>query len=646
MTEIRLLEQATIDKIAAGEVVERPGSIVKELCENSVDAGAGAITIEIRDGGLSLIRVTDNGEGIAPDQIRTAFLRHATSKITKVDDLTTIRSFGFRGEALSSIAAVSHVELITKTHENLTGIRYRVDGGIETLYEEIGAPDGSTFLVRDLFYNTPARKKFLKSAQTEAGYISDFVSRLALSNPQISIRFIVNGTTRLTTSGSGSQKDVIYSVFGRDITTNLIEADRTSEETGMTLKGWIGKPQISRGNRTNEIFYVNGRLIYNSIMSRAVEEGYETFLMQHKFPFVILNLELPGSQVDVNVHPAKAQVRFSDGPAVFDFIKNTVKELLTHRELIIDTTFGTVKEEEAQKKEALKRAKEAEARVSTPEPFEKLRREHLAQNESGSAAHPSPYARQYPGADCQRADSAERIRRSNEFLKEVSQLSLFDSQLRENVRYDAQPETDRGSQEKFLTREHRQEHRLIGQLFDTYWVIEFRDHMYIIDQHAAHEKVMFERLMEKYNSKQATSQMISPSILLSLTLAEENLLQSSLELFREIGFEIEHFGGHDYAISAVPQDLFGLTEREYFMELLDSLGEDTGKQSVETLTARVAAMACKAAVKGNTALSVHEADALITELLELDNPYNCPHGRPTILSMSRTEIEKKFHRIV
>ena len=686
MARIHLLDQAVIDKIAAGEVVERPGSIVKELCENAIDAGASALTVEIRDGGVSLIRVTDNGEGIAPDQIRTAFLRHATSKITEVEDLTTIRSFGFRGEALSSISAVSRVELITKTRENLTGIRYKVDGGAEILYEEIGAPEGSTFLVRDLFYNTPARKKFLKSAQTEAGYISDFVSRLALSHPEISVKFMVNGTTKLSTSGSGSQKDVIYSVFGRDITANLIEIERTDEAQEMTLSGWIGKPQISRGNRTCEIFYVNGRLIYNNIMSKAVEEGYETFLMQHKFPFVILSLNLPGTKVDVNVHPAKAQVRFSEGPAVFDFVRDAVKDTLTHRELIIDTTFGTVKEEEAQKKEALKRALEAEAKTSVPEPFEKLRREHQAQNESGSGTQSykggaSPYARQYPDADRQRAESAERIRQSNQFLKEVSQLSIFDDDfgsgsqpgsanpsqdteqhgasvpgleaVREKISYTAgkQPveEGDAGerlSQAKFLTPEHLKEHRLIGQVFDTYWIVEFQDHMYIIDQHAAHEKVMFERLMRKYRNKQASSQMISPSLILSLTMAEEDLLTSNMEYFREIGFEIEPFGGHDYAISAVPQDLFGLTEREFFMEMLDSLSTDTGKQSIENLTARVATMACKAAVKGNTRLSVQEADALISELLTLDNPYNCPHGRPTILSMSRTEIEKKFHRIV
>ena len=700
MTQIKVLEQATIDKIAAGEVVERPSSIVKELCENAIDAGASAITVEIRDGGISLIRVTDNGEGIDPGQIRTAFLRHATSKITKVDDLLTIRSFGFRGEALSSIAAVSRVELITKTREQLTGIRYKVEGGTELLYEEIGAPEGSTFLVRDLFYNTPARRKFLKSAQTEAGAVSDFCSRLALSHPEVSVKFMVNGTTRLSTSGSGSQKDVIYAAFGRDITANLIEVDRTDEARGMRMTGWIGKPQISRGNRTHEILFVNGRLIFNSVLSRAIEDGYETFLMQHRFPFVILSLTLPGDRVDVNVHPAKAQVRFSDGPSIYEFVKSVVKDALTHRELIIDTTFGSVKEEEADRKEARRRALEAAASQSVPEPFEKLRREHEQQNDS-------PYGRKYPQIDRQRQSSGERIARSNEFLKEVSQLSIFDqvggteaieskdasapSGVRadagraysgenafsrpdpepregQTVRYGTSvegPRTESGgsiggvrepgfeygtesrdSQAKFLSQQHRDEHRLIGQLFETYWIVEFRDHMYIIDQHAAHEKVMFERLMARYRAKQAASQMLSPSILISLTMAEEDQLREHMDLFRQIGFEIEHFGGRDYAISAVPVDLYGLTETEFFREMLDSLSADAGKQSIETISARVAGMACKAAVKGNTRLSTQEARELIAELLTLDNPYNCPHGRPTILSMSRTEIEKKFHRIV
>lgn len=636
MKEIHVLEQTTIDKIAAGEVVDRPGSIVKELCENALDAGASAITVEIRDGGISMIRVTDNGEGIDPSQIRNAFQRHATSKITQVEDLTAIRSFGFRGEALSSICAVSRVELITKVRENLTGIRYKIEGGSERLFEEVGAPAGSTFIVRDLFYNTPARRKFLKSAQTEAGYISDYVSRLALSNPHISVKFMVNSTTKLQASGYGSQADVINSVFGREIRTNLIEVNAVDEANDMTLKGWIGKPSISRGNRSNEILYVNGRLIYNNVFSKAVEEGYETFLMQHKFPFVILSLTMPGSKVDVNVHPAKAQVRFSDGPAVFQFVKNTVRDLLQGQELIVDTSFDTAKELNQARRQARERALEAEKSKDVPEPFETLRREHQASGGNLNGAGPGAwvYERKYP--DRVRETPAD----SNRFLQEMSRLSAFEDPADEPARQKTYV------QPSFLSEEARPRHRLIGQLFETYWIIEYNSCMYIIDQHAAHEKVLFERLMEKYRSKQAASQMLSPSMILSLSLTEEALLKENLEAFQAIGFEIEPFGGHDYMISAVPQDLFGLSEKEYFMEMLDSLSADAGKTSVETITMRVATMACKAAVKGNTRMSPQEADELITELLTLDNPFNCPHGRPTILSMSKSEIEKKFHRIV
>ena len=636
MKEIHVLEQTTIDKIAAGEVVDRPGSIVKELCENALDAGASAITVEIRDGGISMIRVTDNGEGIDPSQIRNAFQRHATSKITQVEDLTAIRSFGFRGEALSSICAVSRVELITKVRENLTGIRYKIEGGSERLFEEVGAPAGSTFIVRDLFYNTPARRKFLKSAQTEAGYISDYVSRLALSNPHISVKFMVNSTTKLQASGYGSQADVINSVFGREIRTNLIEVNAVDEANDMTLKGWIGKPSISRGNRSNEILYVNGRLIYNNVFSKAVEEGYETFLMQHKFPFVILSLTMPGSKVDVNVHPAKAQVRFSDGPAVFQFVKNTVRYLLQGQELIVDTSFDTAKELNQARRQARERALEAEKSKDVPEPFETLRREHQASGGNLNGAGPGAwvYERKYP--DRVRETPAD----SNRFLQEMSRLSAFEDPADEPARQKTYV------QPSFLSEEARPRHRLIGQLFETYWIIEYNSCMYIIDQHAAHEKVLFERLMKKYRSKQAASQMLSPSMILSLSLTEEALLKENLEAFQAIGFEIEPFGGHDYMISAVPQDLFGLSEKEYFMEMLDSLSADAGKTSVETITMRVATMACKAAVKGNTRMSPQEADELITELLTLDNPFNCPHGRPTILSMSKSEIEKKFHRIV
>ncbi len=689
MAVIHLLEQATIDKIAAGEVVERPRSIVKELTENAIDAGATAITVEIRDGGIAMIRVTDDGAGIPADQVRTAFLRHATSKIEKVDDLTSIRSFGFRGEALSSIAAVSRVELITKPQESLVGTRYRIEGGIETGMEEIGAPNGSTFVCRDLFYNTPARRKFLKSAQTEAGYIAEFVERLALSHPELAIKFMANGATKLATSGNGKQADVIYRIFGREISGNLIEVDQTDEATGMHLHGFLGKPQISRGNRTYEIYYVNGRLIASNILSKAAEEGYETFLMQHRFPFLILALDLDGTLVDVNVHPAKAQVRFADGPAVYNFVKTVVKGALTHRELIIRTGFG--KEDHA--KEAKKLAREVLKKEAAPEPFEFQRRQQLANEtnpgwkaqeeergydfrklrEEHPAAADSPYSPMYPGISGQREESVRRSRLADgkNFLDQAAAFLDAHHNFQgtedgcqgekaekkapvvpagEDILTGRQMTLEELGQEDdnavFLSKEHVKEHRLIGQVFDTYWIVEFRNSLYIIDQHAAHEKVMFERLMKRFRDKEASSQRLSPPMIVSLTMAEEDQLRAHRDTFAQLGFEIQPFGDRDYAISAVPQDLFGLTEKEFFLEMLDQLSPDTGKTSMEEVTARIATMACKAAVKGNTRLSTLEADALITELLSLDDPYNCPHGRPTIISMTKSELEKKFRRIV
>lgn len=689
MAVIHLLEQATIDKIAAGEVVERPRSIVKELTENAIDAGATATTVEIRDGGIAMIRVTDDGAGIPADQVRTAFLRHATSKIEKVDDLTSIRSFGFRGEALSSIAAVSRVELITKPQESLVGTRYRIEGGIETGMEEIGAPNGSTFVCRDLFYNTPARRKFLKSAQTEAGYIAEFVERLALSHPELAIKFMANGATKLATSGNGKQADVIYRIFGREISGNLIEVDQTDEATGMHLHGFLGKPQISRGNRTYEIYYVNGRLIASNILSKAAEEGYETFLMQHRFPFLILALDLDGTLVDVNVHPAKAQVRFADGPAVYNFVKTVVKGALTHRELIIRTGFG--KEDHA--KEAKKLAREVLKKEAAPEPFEFQRRQQLANEtnpgwkaqeeekgydfrklrEEHPAAADSPYSPMYPGISGQREESVRRSRLADgkNFLDQAAAFLDAHHNFQgtedgcqgekaekkapvvpagEDILTGRQMTLEELGQEDdnavFLSKEHVKEHRLIGQVFDTYWIVEFRNSLYIIDQHAAHEKVMFERLMKRFRDKEVSSQRLSPPMIVSLTMAEEDQLRAHRDTFAQLGFEIQPFGDRDYAISAVPQDLFGLTEKEFFLEMLDQLSPDTGKTSMEEVTARIATMACKAAVKGNTRLSTLEADALITELLSLDDPYNCPHGRPTIISMTKSELEKKFRRIV
>ena len=733
MREIQLLEKNTIDQIAAGEVIERPSSVVKELTENAIDAGATAITVEIRDGGCALIRVTDNGAGIPADQVRRAFARHATSKIRAVEDLSDIHTFGFRGEALSSIASVARVELITRTPESLTGIRYCIEGGEEMAFEEVGAPAGSTFVVRDLFYNTPARKKFLKSAAAEAGAISDLCERLAMSHPEVSVRFLMGSLTRLSTSGSGNLKDVLYAAFGREVTANLIEIRAADEAQGLTLTGFIGKPVTSRGNRKCEMYYVNGRLVRSPILSRAIEDGFETFLMQRRYPFTCLQLSVPGDKVDVNVHPAKAEVRFSDSSAVYEFVRRAVKDALQHRDMVIDTSPGTSREEMRETREQLC-AQRREAFAGAAEPFEARRREieggGAAKTAAGSGGGPdaadrpaaaervhapakeaaagrlsaaamegirqdllrestSPYGPMYKGrqmslfdraeaggegagtaaaesAEGERAAAAAELsaaaenaeensfaaREENAFTREddasgdVAAGAVADSPAApasgESADSPAAPEADR----LILSREHVKEHRIIGQLFDTYWLIEFRDSLFIIDQHAAHEKVMYERLCRQMQEKKAASQQLSPPLILTLSMQEESLLLENRDQFTQIGFEIEPFGGRDYALSAVPLDLYGLTEKDFFLEMLDSLADDAGRPTSESITARVATMACKAAVKGNTRLSREEAEALIDQLMELENPYNCPHGRPTIIAMSRREIERKFRRIV
>lgn len=720
MAEIHVLDKQTIDQIAAGEVVERPSSVVKELTENAVDAGASAVTVEIRDGGVSLIRVTDNGSGIPADQVKKAFFAHATSKLQKIEDLTAISSFGFRGEALSSIAAVAKVELITKTPDALSGTRYLIEGGEEKSMEEIGAPDGSTFLVRDLFFNTPPRKKFLKSSQTEAGYIADFCVRFALSNPNVSVKFVSNGQLKFHTSGSGREKDVVFAAFGREASENLIALDAASPDGKMSVKGFLGKPVLSRGNRSMEIFFVNGRLVGNRVLSRALEEGYATFLMQHRFPFSVLNFQIDGHLVDVNVHPAKAEVRFSDEKAVYDFIMNASRGALTHRELVIHTTFDSEKEENRQRREEEKTAADALRQIDAPEPFEQKRLESsaggtaaaykYAQGRSGSAQsggsqaasswrsiaardsvrasyvreESSPYGRMYP----QRQDETAPGRNSgaiadavpgqasgtdpahvpeasaygqvpppsapNPFVTEIpqsgEQLSLFRNE--EGAESGAEDGAEGGAEEKahtdakLLSPDHQKEHRLVGQIFDTYWIIELDRTMYIVDQHAAHEKVMYERLRRRFLEKQPASQQVSPPIIVHLTMQEANILETYEKTFESIGFCISSFGGNDAAISAVPQDLFGLTPEGFFRDMLDSLGSERGHIPEEAVIARVATMACKAAVKGSTRLTFQEADALISEMLTLDNPWNCPHGRPTVISMEKAEIEKKFRRIV
>lgn len=665
MREIELLSQETIDKIAAGEVVERPASVVKELVENAVDAGANAVTVEIRDGGISLIRITDNGSGIPKEQVRTAFLRHATSKIRTVDDLLTAGTLGFRGEALSSIAAVCQVELITKTAGSLTGVRYVIEGGEEKLFEEIGAPEGTTFLVRNIFYHTPVRKKFLKTAATEAGYVSDLMERLALSHPEISFKLISNRDTKLHTSGNGNRRDVIYGIYGREITSNIVAVDLKKER--MQISGFIGKPVISRGNRNYENYFVNGRYVRSAIVARAIEDAYKPFMMNHRYPFTVLMLDIDTEQVDVNVHPTKLEVRFAEQAEIYDNVSEAVKEGLLARELIPEFTIdgpqaksgraagnvaavsqgSTLQENSEEKREngsvpaenpAASMPQGRPQRVSYPEPFEKVRAQLLAESKS-------PYEPKYPHME--RRTGVMRPVTGN-----ISREAAVTNGASELPPSAGERDTQGAAvqmelfENRLLSKENQKKHRIIGQVFETYWIVEFEDKMYIIDQHAAHEKVMYERFMKELAQKKQTSQMITPPVIVSLSMQEEEMLRRHMEHFTAVGFEIEHFGGREYSVRAVPGNLYGIADRTLFIEMLDGLTDVSERASAQVICEKIASMSCKAAVKGNQKLSATEADALIGELLELENPYNCPHGRPTIISMTKYELEKKFKRIV
>ena len=724
LRRIAVLDKNTIDKIAAGEVVERPSSVVKELVENAIDAGATAVTVEITDGGKKLIRITDNGSGMEEDQIPLAFLRHATSKIEKVEDLEHIASLGFRGEALSSIAAVSQVELITKTPSAISGNRYVIEGGVEHSLEELGAPEGTTFLVRNLFYNTPARSKFLKSDTTEANYIHTLMEQLALSHPEISFKYIQNKQVKLHTSGNYSVKDVIYSVYGRDIAKALLEVEQ--ENSFMKITGFVGKPEIARGNRSFENYYINGRYVKNNIITKAIENAYKGFLMQHKFPFVSLRMEMEGNDLDVNVHPAKREVRFAREQEVYDAIYDTVRNALARREMIPKVTLGP--EETSRKEDVVKSS-------AVPEPFEQKRREQI---------YGAPISRPQPVRESPASYSTMHLAKTEGILSEKnpspaltpSEENLFTGTLRKNQELDeakkkveleqqakiaevpaektapatatipqetsaiAKPEeskipdpptaeessdaakpvpsieseaqTEQTStetpsapaepspapqkepapkqlelfEEKLLAPESRNRIRMIGQVFDTYWLAEFDDNFYIIDQHAAHEKVYYERLVKKFRENSIDSQYLTPPLIVSLNMQEEEVLNANKDYFEQFGFEIEHFGGREYCISAVPSNLYGLTEEELFLEMLDHLDSDNSKDALDIFASRLATMACKAAVKGNNRLSMEEAEKLLDELMTLENPYHCPHGRPTIISMTKTEMEKKFKRIV
>lgn len=632
MPNIAILNQETIDKIAAGEVVERPCSVVKELVENAIDAKATAITVEIKDGGISFIRITDNGCGIDRDQVPIAFYRHSTSKIRSAEDLLTVKSLGFRGEALSSISAVARVELITKTYENLTGTRYIIEGSKELSNEEVGAPDGTTFIVKDLFYNVPARRKFLKTAQAEGGYISDMVEKLALSHPDISFKFINNNQTKLHTSGNGNRRDIIYHIFGREISSSLLEVKHECEY--FKVEGYIGKPVITRGNRNYENYFINGRYIKSNLLSKAIEEAYKNFLMQHQYPFTVLYFTFY-SELDVNVHPTKMELRFDNNNEIYVELCDAIYEILSHKEMIPEVPVDSTP---ASKKIV------HEYKEPIPEPFEKRRI-----NEIRAAESKSVYGQNIATAVLENvplAAAPDNIRGSNSnIINGILPETSFNPFADEKVVTGTQQTL--GEYDKvFLTESSKKQFKIIGQLFKTYWLIEFEDKLYIIDQHAAHEKVLYERTMARLATKDFTSQRISPPIILTLDAKESDMLEKYRVQIEQFGYEVEHFGGKEYMISAVPDNLFHIDMKDLFIEMLDDFSNATGRQTPDLITEKVASMSCKAAVKGNDKLSLEEINELIDELLSLDNPYNCPHGRPTIISMTKYEIEKKFKRIV
>lgn len=635
MAKIQLLDQKTIDNIAAGEVIERPASVVKELVENAVDAKANAVTVEIKDGGMTLIRVTDNGIGIPKDQVKTAFLRHATSKIRSVEDLLSVSSLGFRGEALSSISAVAQVELVTKTAESFSGVSYKIYGGEEEAFEDIGAPDGTTFLVKNLFYNTPARRKFLKSATTEAGYVEQMMVHIALSHPEISFKFIHNNKNKIYTSGNGKVKDIIYHIYGRDVAGALIPLEAQNEDVKVT--GFVAKPYVSRGNRNYESYFINGRYIKSSIIYKAIEEGYRTFTMKHRYPFVCLDFKIDQELLDVNVHPTKMEIRFRNGREIYELVVDAVRAALLQRDLVQDVL------RETPKKKELPKTKE----VKKPEPFEVNRRKEEVQQQVEKQRQAVQQQIEKLSHPVKKTPTASE---SSKNTKKPTYAGLnYNTQKKEFPQY----KTDELSSNQMTLREDpvfsvqaRPDRKILGQLFKTYWLIEYEDQLFIMDQHAAHEKVNYERLMKNFKEKEIYSQRLEPPMVVTVSMTEAEALTRYKDAFAGLGFTIESFGGNEYCIREVPANLYGIGERDLFMELLDAVSQENGTLDTEVIASKIATMACKMSIKGNQRVSLMEVEHLLDELMKLENPYQCPHGRPTIIKMSKYEIDKKFKRIV
>lgn len=649
--KISLLSKETIDKIAAGEVVERPVSVVKELVENAIDAGANAISIEIKEGGKSLIYISDNGCGIPKEQLQTAFLRHATSKLRDADELMSVHTLGFRGEALSSICAVSRVEIITKPAAQLMGCRYVMEGAQEVSFDEVGAPDGTTIMVRQLFYNTPARRKFLKSDTTEAGYIVELAEKLALSHPEISFSFLSNNKEKLHTAGNGNLFDAVYQIYGRQVSSQMIPVHRETDE--LVITGFIGKPALVRGNRTLENFFINGRYIKSDLLSKALETGYAGYLMSHQYPFCVLNIKTKKDTVDVNVHPTKQEVRFHKEKEVFETLQGMVFDAIRQEEDITEITIGAQENEDGADGMQPSPADEVKKQESLHiQPFEKNKLAQMKERITAEIHKDTPYERKYrefyekkENADFGAGNESDTDDSTAAADDKPSETLTAEDKSSETPKAEDIPTTDY-EQTSFLSEKARKSHRIIGQAFDTYWLVEYDKKLYIIDQHAAHEKVLYEKMMKQLAEKTMTSQMVSPPMIISLSSQEEQIWEQYREIFEKIGFSVSAFGGKEYAIDGVPANLFSLDWKQLFLEILNDCAQYPQNRHPDAVLEKVASMACKAAVKGNQTLPRSQAEHLIDELLSLENPYHCPHGRPTIISLTQYELEKKFKRIV
>lgn len=685
MSKIHVLNQDTINKIAAGEVIERPMAVVKELTENAIDAGAGAITVEVKDGGKALIRMTDNGVGMNEEDVRLAFTPHATSKIDDAEDLLRVSTLGFRGEALASISSVSQLEMVTKTRNELLGCRYEADGGKERTLEAVGCPDGTTILVRNLFFNTPARLKFLKSSPTEAGYINTLIERLALSHPDISFRFINQNQTKLHTSGNGNLKDVIYHIYGKDITSNLLEVD--ASEVSCQVKGFIGKPIISRGNRNYMNYFINGRYIKSSTIHKAIEDAYQPYTMQHRYPFTVLHFTVAPELVDINVHPQKMEIRFSDAQGIYQSVYHAISEALKHREFIPEVSLASPASQPVPKKgqATAKPVREPEMfekkRMQSVQILEEIKKQDEILKQQGIMRESAVYGKQ-DRADASKimddvsdmestkaaGNAVPNIRQTEEAgstapnigqteeagstTPNIGQVEIVENIVQntehtKEVKYNVHNPVQESFFDKgILSEQAQKEVKIIGQVFDTYWILQYDNAMYMVDQHAAHEKVLYERFMKQFSEKKPMVQLLQPPVVLTLTMQEEQAVKEHMSVFEELGYQIEPFGGREYVVNGVPAHLPQIGNEELLKEVIDAMVDEHSRPTPDILKDKIASMSCKAAVKGNNRLPREQMEELLRELMTLENPYHCPHGRPTMIKMTKTELDKKFKRIV